>query len=70
MPVGEKIGYGCETTIGILRKVGLLELVATFDLEIDLTALAFRGITKKADAEEFEELIQLSEGVDNNGILN
>lgn len=70
MPRGENIGYGCETTIGILRKVGLLELVATFDLEIDLTALAFRGITKKADEEEFEELIKLSEGVDNNGILN
>lgn len=70
MPWGENVGYGCETTIGILRKVGLLELFATFDLELDLTALAFRGIIKKADVEEFEELIKLSEGVNNNGVLN
>ena len=50
-------GFGCETTIGDLRKRGLLELFATYDLELDLTPLAFRGLTTKVDENELEDLI-------------
>lgn len=50
-------GFGCETTIGALRKLGLLELTTTYDLELDLTPLAYRGLTIEVNEKELEDLI-------------
>lgn len=48
---------GFSATLGELRKAGLLEYFAMFDLELELTPLAYRGLTAEVHENEIEKLI-------------